>query len=204
MRYQGKISTWKDDKGFGFITPNGGGNQVFAHIKSFTNRQRRPVGNEIVTYELLTDTNGRSKAENVAFVGERVQQHSSFEHGKLSMMFSAIFLIFVAGAAFFGKLPLAVLALYLFASVAVFFIYMLDKSAAKLDQWRIQENTLHFFAFIGGWPGALAAQSILRHKTKKVTFQVMFWITVLLNCGILGWLFTSDGSKLLRSILASA
>lgn len=52
MRYQGKITNWKDDKGFGFITPNGGENQVFVHIKSFANRQRRPVGDEIVTYEL--------------------------------------------------------------------------------------------------------------------------------------------------------
>ena len=24
MRYQGKITDWKDDKGFGFVMPNGG------------------------------------------------------------------------------------------------------------------------------------------------------------------------------------
>lgn len=41
MRYQGKITDWKDDKGFGFVTPNGGGPRVFVHIKSFSSRQRR-------------------------------------------------------------------------------------------------------------------------------------------------------------------
>ena len=49
MRQQGKITKWKDDQGFGFITPDSGGEQVFVHIKSFSNRQRRPIGNEIVT-----------------------------------------------------------------------------------------------------------------------------------------------------------
>ena len=71
MRYQGRITTWTDDKGFGFITPNGGGEKVFVHISSFSNRQRRPEGNELVTYELKTDGKGRAQANTVAFVGEK-------------------------------------------------------------------------------------------------------------------------------------
>jgi uncharacterized membrane protein YsdA (DUF1294 family)/cold shock CspA family protein len=203
MRYQGKITNWKEDKGFGFITQNGGGNQVFVHIKSFENRQRRPAGNEIVTYELKTDARGRVQAESVAFVGERLPSAISPERRNTSLILAATFLVFVAAAAFVGKLPFAVFWLYFIASAIAFFTYALDKSAAINDQWRTQESTLHLFALIGGWPGALAAQKLLRHKSKKQSFQVVFWATVMLNCGALIWLLTPQGSIALRSILGA-
>jgi uncharacterized membrane protein YsdA (DUF1294 family)/cold shock CspA family protein len=203
MRYQGKITNWKDDKGFGFINPNGGGNQVFVHIKSFANRQRRPVGNEIVTYELKVDAKGRVQAENVAFVGERAPSNISPERSNISLILSASFLIFVAASAFVGKLPFAVLWLYLVGSTVAFFAYAFDKSAARNDQWRTQESTLHLFALVGGWPGALAAQRLLRHKSKKQSFQILFWATVALNCSALAWLFSPSGSGMLRSFLGA-
>lgn len=102
---------------------------------------------------------------------------------------------------FAGKLPFAVLGLYLAASSIAFGAYAFDKSAARNDQWRIQESTLHLFALIGGWPGALAAQRLLRHKSKKQSFQLVFWATVVLNCGALGWLFTPSGTEALHAIL---
>lgn len=68
MRYQGRITSWKDDQGFGFINMNGSSHQVFVHINAFKNRGRRPAGNEIVTYELEVDQKGRERAKNVAFV----------------------------------------------------------------------------------------------------------------------------------------
>ena len=204
MRYHGKITNWKDDQGFGFITPNGGGKQVFVHIKSFANRQRRPVGNEIVTYELKSDAKGRAQAESVAFVGERVPSATSSGRSNVSLILAAAFLVFVAGSAFAGKLPFAVLGLYFAASAVAFVAYALDKSAARNDQWRTQESTLHLFALVGGWPGALAAQRLLRHKSKKQSFQIVFWAAVILNCGALGWLFSSSGAGALRSILGAA
>ena len=48
MRYQGRITQWHDDKGYGFITPNGGGSSVFMHISSLAPNQRRPRGEELV------------------------------------------------------------------------------------------------------------------------------------------------------------
>lgn len=204
MRYQGKIINWKDDQGFGFITPNGGGKQVFVHINSFANRQRRPVENEIVTYELKADAKGRAQAESVAFLGERTLSATSSGRSKVPLILAAAFLFFVAGAAFAGKLPLAVLGLYLIASAIAFVAYAFDKAAARNDQQRTPENTLHLFALVGGWPGALAAQRLFRHKSKKRSFQIVFWATVFLNCGALGWLFSSPGAVALRSIFGTA
>lgn len=204
MRYRGRITTWKDDKGFGFITPNGGGEQVFVHVSAFSNRQRRPEGSELVTYELMVDGMGRSQAKTVAFVGERPTPSSPPARSNLPPVFAVCFLFFVAAAVFAGRLPIAVLALYLVASVVAFFAYAFDKSAALRNQWRTQERTLHLFALLGGWPGALAAQRLLRHKSAKASFQATFWVTVVLNCVALGWLFSPSGARMLHSLLGSA
>lgn len=60
-------------------------------------------------------------------------------------------------------------------------LYASDKKSAKSDSWRISENTLHFFEFIGGWPIAYLAQERLRHKTRKVSYQLTFWAIVILH-----------------------
>ena len=181
MRYQGRITTWKDDQGYGFITPNGGGATVFAHVKSFSNRERRPIGNEIVTYELTTDERRRPRAVNISFVGERrVERAPAGRWRNLALV--ALYFSFVAGAVVIGKLPLLVLGIYFGASVVAFVAYAMDKSAAEKGAWRIHEGTLHLFGLIGGWPGALLAQNGFRHKTRKREFQTVYWATVVLNC----------------------
>jgi len=203
MRYQGKITNWKDGQGFGFIIPNGGGNQVFVHIKSFASRQRRPEGNEIVTYELKNDAKRGAQAQSVAFFGERLPSASSSGHSNPLLILPIAFLIFVAGSVFAHKLPFAVLGLDFLASILAFVAYALDKSAARNDRWRIAESTLHFVALVGGWPGALVAQRLLRHKSKKQSFQMVFWATVVLNCVALAWLFSSPGAEAFRSFFGA-
>jgi uncharacterized membrane protein YsdA (DUF1294 family) len=53
----------------------------------------------------------------------------------------------------------------------------------------------------GGWPGALVAQQKLHHKSKKQSFRLVFWLTVLLNCGAFVWLFTPTGATTLQSLI---
>ncbi len=104
MRHKGRMTSWKDDRGFGFIAPNGGGQQVFVHIKSFANRQRRPAGDEVVTYELRTDAKGRAQAERVAFAGERLPSDASSGRSGIPLVLAGGFLVFVAGAVFAGQI----------------------------------------------------------------------------------------------------
>jgi uncharacterized membrane protein YsdA (DUF1294 family) len=73
------------------------------------------------------------------------------------------------------------LAAYGIVSVLAFLLYWSDKRKARADQWRTPENVLHALEFAGGWPGALLAQQAFRHKTRKVSFQVVFWFIVLLH-----------------------
>lgn len=201
MRYQGRITSWKDNQGYGFVVQNGDSEQIFVHIKSFQNRQRRPAGNDIVTYEIGTDAKGRKRAEYVAFVSDRPISAGSAKTGTFTLALAAAFLFFLLAATAMGKLPIAVLGIYTVASLVAYVAYASDKSAARQRQWRTKEDILHLLGLIGGWPGALIAQKQLRHKNRKASFQAVFWTTVVLNCGGLGWLLTPTGATFLRSIL---
>lgn len=204
MRFQGRISSWKDEQGFGFVTPNGGGAPLFLHIKAFARRARRPLVGDLVTYELATDAKGRARAANVAFVAApaRGAVSAGRKSGSRSLLFAVLFLLFVAGCVLAGRLPPAVAGLYGAASLLAFVVYAWDKSAAQGGHWRTAEKTLHMIALCGGWPGALVAQRVLRHKSGKASFQLVFRATVLLNCGMLGWLLTANGAAALRLALA--
>ncbi len=102
-----------------------------------------------------------------------------------------VFLALILLAMGLGKLPIWILAIYFAMSVCTFFFYAVDKSAATKDRWRTSENTLHGLALFGGWPGAMIAQQSLRHKSTKKTFQMIFWMTVAVNSGLLAWLAMS-------------
>ena len=68
MRYQGRITEWKDERGFGFITPNGGGAKIFVHFKAVRKGEPRPAGNELVTYDLELANAKGPRAVDVAYV----------------------------------------------------------------------------------------------------------------------------------------
>ncbi|SFG67109.1 DUF1294 domain-containing protein [Pseudomonas sp. NFACC45] len=70
---------------------------------------------------------------------------------------------------------------YGLVSMVAFLLYWSDKRKARADAWRTPENVLHAVELAGGWPGALLAQQVFRHKTRKVSFQVVFWFIVLLH-----------------------
>ena len=71
-------------------------------------------------------------------------------------------------------------------SLVSFFVYGWDKRRARQDGRRVPEKTLHLLAVLGGWPGALAGQSTFRHKTKKFTFRIVFWLCVILHLAAVG------------------
>ena len=66
-------------------------------------------------------------------------------------------------------------------NAATFLAYGADKRAAVNGSWRIPEAHLHALEFLGGWLGAYIAQKVFRHKTKKKSFRIMFWLMLVLQ-----------------------
>jgi uncharacterized membrane protein YsdA (DUF1294 family)/cold shock CspA family protein len=183
MRYLGRITDWNDTKGFGFVTPNGGGDRAFVHIKAFERPGRRPVTGDLIAYTIQRDAKGRLNASAVSFAGTHAKRASA-PHQRLPRKLIAViaFAALVAGW-LLHTLPIESLFVYTVMSGVAVFLYAFDKAAAEQRRRRTPESTLHAVALLGGWPGALLAQDLFRHKSSKTQFQVVFWTTVLVNCG---------------------
>jgi uncharacterized membrane protein YsdA (DUF1294 family)/cold shock CspA family protein len=203
MRTKGKITSWNDEKGFGFITPFDGGKRVFVHIKAFGNRNRRPDFNKVVTYDLSTDNQGRPCAVKATLTGDRLPQDMQKKYGPLPVIIAVIFLVIVGIAVLASRIPSVILGIYMVVSLVTFFVYAYDKSAAEKGAWRTTERTLHLLSLMGGWPGALIAQQQLRHKSRKASFRAVFWMTVTLNSGVFFLLTTSTGAAALQSVIGN-
>jgi uncharacterized membrane protein YsdA (DUF1294 family)/cold shock CspA family protein len=190
MRRQGKIAKWNDERGFGFISSSEGGDSVFVHISSFPRNDRRPSVNKAVSYTLAFDSHGRPQANDVRFI---VGRNSVPTIGRIprsgvavQIAFAMSFLIALAALTVLGWLEMSGLALYYGASIITYGCYSRDKKAAENAGRRTPESTLHLMSLVGGWPGALIAQVLLRHKTRKPSFLVGYWCTVIVNCIALG------------------
>ena len=204
MRHKGKITDWNAERGFGFVTPTGGGERVFLHVTAISDRRRPPAEGDMVTYDVRLDERKRPRAANVrrsVTIRPRSQAASTSTSSSVPLVVALLFVLFVIAGTLTGRLPLAVIAAYGVVSILTFLVYWFDKSAARHGQWRTKESTLHLLGLAGGWPGAVVAQRVLRHKSRKQQFQVAFWGTVVMNSIALGWLATNSGSKFLHQLL---
>lgn len=105
----------------------------------------------------------------------------------MPLLLALVFLAMLIGAACWHMLPIAIVGLYLLLSLCTFIAYAFDKSAARKGRWRTKESTLHLMSILGGWPGALFALQLLRHKSVKAAFRQLFWLTVVTNLALLGY-----------------
>jgi cold shock CspA family protein len=67
MDQQGRLTQWNDAKGYGFITPLSRGPRIFVHISQFQQRNRRPRLNDLLTYVIDQDEQGRLRAKEVRY-----------------------------------------------------------------------------------------------------------------------------------------
>jgi uncharacterized membrane protein YsdA (DUF1294 family) len=70
------------------------------------------------------------------------------------------------------------------ASLAAFALFAIDKARAARNARRIPERTLHALELLGGWPGALAAMALVRHKNRKPAYWLVTLAIIALHAGL--------------------
>ena len=198
MRQCATIIRWNEDKGYGYAKSIGNSQPVFVHVRDFDRRDVRPHVGLKIEFGLGHDKQGRCCASRVRVGGEGASRTIRFNPALAA--FAVLGFAGIVWLAFIGRLPKAATYVMAFSSLVAFVVYWADKKAAVAEQWRTQENTLHLLALIGGWPGALLAQQLLRHKSSKASFQFVFWLTVAINIGALAWLSSESGASM-RALL---
>lgn len=65
MRTHGKLAKWNDDRGFGFIEPAVGTEEIFVHISAFPRDGIRPCIGEMISFEIDLSGDGKKRAVRV-------------------------------------------------------------------------------------------------------------------------------------------
>lgn len=194
QRLSGTLTAWNDERGFGFISHAQGGERTFVHIKALAPRATRPQLGEVITFD-VESAHGKRRAARVLTAGQRMppaphgsavrsrswRGRSHSRPGTASYLAIVGFVIVYLTINAVWPVALWTAGLYFAASLVCFLAYAIDKSAATAGRWRIAESTLLLLGVVGGWPGAIIAQQMLRHKTKKASFRSAFWATVFVN-----------------------
>jgi|CXWL01.1.fsa_nt_gi uncharacterized membrane protein YsdA (DUF1294 family) len=81
---------------------------------------------------------------------------------------------------------------YVVLNIVTFIVYRLDKKRAERERQRLPEWHLLLLAFIGGALGAVLAQQIFRHKTKKQPFRALLICAVIINIAVAAWVLSPE------------
>lgn len=179
---KGTVVKFNNERGFGFVRIASWQDDVFVHISDVQDREPPAIGQE-VRFDLERTGKG-PRAVNVRIKGKKTPRPLMLYLAPTLVVASVL-----AGLAMW-RLGLHALAAWVVAVNAVTFVYFAyDKSAAKVNIFRVPEPVLHALVLVGGTPAALAARDIFRHKTVKTKFRVIFWIILALQAaGVGAWL----------------
>ncbi|KPG85682.1 DUF1294 domain-containing protein [Frigoribacterium sp. RIT-PI-h] len=195
-RIEGTLTSWDDERGFGFLTPVAGRGRAVVHITAFGRGTARPRVGAAFSYGVDRHGDRGPAAVRVSSVGTRwsaprARTPRPTRAGRVALLVGLVVVLGVAAAVWaltrdstspqlHGLAPWLVGGL-VGVTVLTALVYGLDKSAARRGRRRVPERTLLLLGLLGGWPGALVAQQLLRHKTSKRSFQFAFWATVATN-----------------------
>jgi cold shock CspA family protein len=88
MRFEGVLSTWNPDAGYGSIRPMGGGEEVFVAWAAFPTDGDGPRMDEPLSFEIVTGRDGRKQAVNLkrlplALRGSALREATGVGHARV-------------------------------------------------------------------------------------------------------------------------
>ena len=186
MRFAGHVKSWNAERGFGFIEPSGGGQEIFLHISAVPTQLRPPKIGQHFTFEVELNRDGKKRASNVGVVATtrsslRKKRNYPAQWSLASALAIPVFVAIYVALALTRGVSMWFAVAYLGLSIVCLLAYAFDKSAAVEGRWRSSEQSLLLLGLAGGWPGGLVAQQLLRHKSSKASFRTAFWVTVVVN-----------------------
>jgi len=174
---QGIVINYNEEKGYGFIKTSEEEENVFVHIKEVNNASLLEVG-QSVEFEMVRNPKGLA-AVNVKAETKAKSPYLTFGIASLVMIVLLFSLLMNHTQALIS---------YLIAmNVTTFLLYGYDKFIASTEKLRVPELNLQVLALLGGSPAALLAQKFFRHKTIKGSFQIVYWVIVVLQVILLGY-----------------
>ncbi|MBS9778586.1 MAG: cold shock and DUF1294 domain-containing protein [Gammaproteobacteria bacterium] len=197
----GTVRQWNTAKGFGFIRPNNGGKDLFFHISKYGRDYKEPYEGLTVYYDDGVDKHGRKCAVGVTPVKGHKRPSVQSAQKIRAVLSTGVLTTCLALLYFLQKISIEVVLFYFVINVVTFIMYAKDKNAAQTGCWRTPESTLHLLSLLGGWAGAALAHGYLRHKSKKLSFRVVYWMTLVVNCTALYVWVTPHGRAILTDLI---
>jgi len=215
--YEGIIKSWEVDEGVGLIQPYGGGNDITIHISDLKNSQYKPKRGDTICFKVIADKDGTLKAYDAfIYVPEKKQQQpqnkpvikkTTKKSKSKENQFGLFCKYVIASLPFIFSVDLIIQKMiilpffvYAMMSLLTFFVYAIDETKAHKRKWRTPENIFHWLEFLGGWPGALMTQHVIRHKNRERSYQLILWLTVIVH--LLVWMDIVFNSSGILSLLA--
>src|SRR3546814_11617295 len=106
-RIEGTLTTWNDERGFGFIAPDRGGSEVFVHIKAFKGLRERPHERQRVRFRIATAAGGKPRAYSAELIGAtgKAMRRPAAGKGSASLLAAALFASVIVAAGIPGRPP---------------------------------------------------------------------------------------------------
>ncbi len=165
---RGVISKFERDRGFGFIRSADYLTDVFVHISDLPGRAELRAGQR-VEFEVEEGDRGL-RAVRVKTLGMRGLSPKMSAGLGLGLVLGVLaYGLHRAGLTWVGGVLVGI-------NAVTFGVYAWDKRKAVAEHRRVPEAVLLGLALLGGSLGAGVAMKLLRHKTRKPSFLVPFFI----------------------------